>query len=93
AVQDGPKATVNLMPILLKRLTVTGSTLRPRSLAEKSALAETLREEVWPLLETGHIRPIIHQSFPLEGVREAHALMESNRHIGKIILTVDPSLC
>ena len=93
AVQDGPKATVNLMPILLKRLTVTGSTLRPRSLAEKSALAEALREEVWPLLETGRIRPIIHQTFPLEGVREAHALMESNRHIGKIILTVDPSLC
>lgn len=93
AVQGGPKTTVNLLPILLKRLSVTGSTLRPRSLAEKAVLAEALREQVWPLLETGRIRPIIHQTFPLKAVREAHTLMESNQHIGKIVLAVNPSLC
>lgn len=93
AVQGGPKTTVNLVPILLKRLTVTGSTLRPRSLAEKALLAEALREQVWPLLETGRFRPIIHQTFPLQAVREAHALMESGQHIGKIVLVVNSSLC
>jgi putative PIG3 family NAD(P)H quinone oxidoreductase len=91
ALQGGPKTEVNLLPIMLKRLTVTGSTLRPRSLAEKTALARTLRDKVWPLLETGRIRPLIHQTFPLEAVRAAHELMESSCHTGKIILTMAPS--
>jgi NADPH2:quinone reductase len=88
AVQGGARADINLLPIFLKRLTVTGSTLRPRGVAEKAAIAAALREQVWPLLEAGRIRPVIHGTFPLERAAEAHALMESSRHIGKIVLTV-----
>lgn len=78
----------NLTPIMTKRLTVTGSTLRPRTTAEKAALAGTLRREVWPLLSAGKAGPVIHEVFPLEAVSDAHALMESSAHIGKIMLRV-----
>ncbi|MDD5034208.1 MAG: NAD(P)H-quinone oxidoreductase [Methylococcaceae bacterium] len=84
--QNGPKTRIDLTPLLLKRLTLTGSTLRPRSVPEKAAIAARLREKVWPLLETGRIKPIIHAVFPLAQASEAHALMESSTHIGKIVL-------
>jgi NADPH2:quinone reductase len=74
--------------ILLKHLKITGSTLRPRSIAEKGKLAEELRSQVWPLLDAGRCPPVIDSVFPLDRVREAHALMESSRHVGKIMLRV-----
>lgn len=89
AVQGGPKTDINLLPIFLKRLTITGSTLRPRSVAEKAAIAVALREKVWPRLEAGRVKPIVHAVFPLTEAAEAHRLMESGRHIGKIVLTVE----
>ena len=88
AVQGGPKADINLLPVFLKRLSITGSTLRPRSVAEKAAIAAALRERVWPLLEAGRIKPLVHATFPLADAAEAHRLMESGRHVGKIVLTV-----
>jgi putative PIG3 family NAD(P)H quinone oxidoreductase len=88
AVQGGPKAEINLLPIMLKRLTITGSTLRPRDNAFKAAIAKNLLDNVWPLLDYGQIKPIIHATFPLAEAAKAHALMESSQHIGKIILTV-----
>jgi putative PIG3 family NAD(P)H quinone oxidoreductase len=88
AFQNGPKTQINLTPILLKRLTLTGSTLRPRSVAEKALIARALRDIVWPLLEQGHIKPIIHAVFPLAEAQAAHRLMESGAHIGKIMLRV-----
>lgn len=88
AVQNGAKAEINLLPIMVKRLTVTGSTLRARDIRFKGEIARNLRQKVWPLLDSGKIKPIIHQSFPLTEAAKAHALMESSRHIGKIILTV-----
>ena len=78
----------DLLPIMTKRLTVTGSTMRPRSAAEKGAIAEALRERVWPLLDAGRCAPVIHQMFPLAEAAGAHALMESSAHIGKIMLVV-----
>ncbi|WP_370308202.1 NAD(P)H-quinone oxidoreductase [Sinimarinibacterium flocculans] len=84
----GAQAQVPLAQILLRRLTLTGSTLRPRSIEYKANLAQALRTRVWPLIEAGMIRPIIHASFPLEQAAEAHQLMESSSHIGKIVLTV-----
>ncbi len=88
AVQDGPKAEINLLQVFLKRLTITGSTLRARDNAFKAAIAERLREKVWPLLESGDIHPVIDTVLPLVEAAKAHALMESSQHIGKIILTV-----
>ncbi len=88
ALQKGPKTLINLLPVMLKRLTLTGSTLRPRSVAEKARLAESLRTKVWPILEAGTVRPIIHSTFPLKEAAKAHELMESSAHIGKIVLTV-----
>jgi putative PIG3 family NAD(P)H quinone oxidoreductase len=87
ALQGGPKVEMNLLPVMLKRLTVTGSTLRPRSVAQKAEIAESLREKVWPLLESGDVGPIIHADFPLAQAEDAHRLMESSQHIGKIVLT------
>ena len=87
AFLQSPKVTVNLFPVMIKRLTLTGSTLRPRSVADKGAIARSLRAKVWPLLEQGTVGPVIHASFPLEHAAEAHALMESSRHIGKIVLS------
>jgi len=89
ALQGGPKVQMNLLPIMLKRLTLTGSTLRPQSVEAKAAIAEGLRQEVWPLLERGRVRPLIHATYPLAAASEAHALMESSAHIGKIVLTVE----
>jgi NADPH2:quinone reductase len=89
AVQGGPKTEINLLPIFLKRLTLTGSTLRPRTVAEKTAIAAALRDKVWPLLESGRIKPIIHGTFPLADAAEAHRLLESSRHIGKLVLTAE----
>ncbi len=78
----------DLLPIMTRRLTVTGSTMRPRSTAQKSIIAEALRARVWPLLDAGRCGPVIHQVFPLAEAAAAHALMESSAHIGKIILSV-----
>ncbi len=78
----------DLRPIMLKRLTVTGSTMRPRSTAQKGEIAQALREQVWPMLEAGRCLPHIHATFPLARAAEAHALMESSAHVGKIVLTV-----
>jgi NADPH2:quinone reductase len=73
---------------MLKRLTVTGSTLRASPVARKIAIAQALRREIWPLLETGEIKTVVHRVFPLGEAAAAHALMESNTHIGKIVLAV-----
>jgi NADPH2:quinone reductase len=87
AVQGGVKAEINLGQILRRRLTLTGSTLRPRSVAFKTAIAQSLQAEVWPHLEAGRIVPVIHSTFVAADAARAHALMESNQHIGKIMLT------
>jgi len=87
ALQGGAKVEMNLLPIMLKRLTLTGSTLRPRTVAQKAMIAHSLREKVWPLLKSGKVRPIIHATFPLAQASEAHRLMESSQHIGKIVLS------
>lgn len=79
---------VDLRPIMVRRLTVTGSTMRPRTTAEKGAIAAALREKVWPLLDSGKVAPPIHKVFPLREAAAAHALMESSEHIGKIMLQV-----
>ncbi len=86
AVQGGAQAEINLLPVFLKRLTLTGSTLRPRSIAEKAAIAAALKTQVWPLLKAGRIKPVIHATFPLADASEAHRLMESGRHMGKLVL-------
>lgn len=83
----GPKAEVSFLPVMLKRLTLTGSTLRPQPVAQKSVIAMELKENVWPLLDLGKLSPVIHATYPLEQAAEAHRLMESSGHIGKIILT------
>lgn len=87
AVQGGVKSELNAGLVLRKRLTVTGSTLRPRPVEFKAAIATALKAKVWPLLENGAIKPIIHSTFPAAEAARAHALMESNQHIGKIVLT------
>jgi NADPH2:quinone reductase len=89
ALMQGYKAEVDFRPLLMKRVTLTGSTLRPRSVKEKASIARGLFKEVWPLLDSGIIRPIIHQTFPLEKASDAHRLMESSNHIGKILLKPD----
>jgi NADPH2:quinone reductase len=88
AIQNGAKADINLLPIMLKRLTITGSTLRARDDGFKADIAEKLLKNVWPLLASGAIKPIIHSTFALNEAALAHELMESSRHIGKIILEV-----
>jgi putative PIG3 family NAD(P)H quinone oxidoreductase len=88
AFQKGRKAEIDFQPIMLKRLTVTGSTLRPRDVAFKSAVARELEERAWPWLASGKIAPIIQTTFPLRDAAEAHRLMEAGDHIGKIMLTV-----
>ena len=86
AVLGGAVATFNIQAMMVKRLTLTGSTLRPRSVADKAAIAHSLRTKVWPLLESGTVKPVIHATFPLAEAAKAHALMESGTHIGKIVL-------
>jgi NADPH2:quinone reductase len=87
AVQGGVKSEVNAGLILRRRLTVTGSTLRPRSIAFKAAIARACRSTVWPWIEQGRIKPVIYKSFDAHQAAAAHALMESSRHVGKIVLT------
>lgn len=87
AVQGGVKSEINAGMVLRKRLTVTGSTLRPRSVAFKGEIAQALKTHVWPLLASGAIKPVIHSVFAAEHAAKAHALMESNQHVGKIVLT------
>lgn len=89
AFLEGGKAEIDLGQIMMRRQTVTGSTLRPRSVAEKGVIAAALREKVWPLLDAGKVAPVIYTTFPLSEAAEAHRLMESSRHIGKIVLTTD----
>ncbi|TSA11077.1 MAG: NAD(P)H-quinone oxidoreductase [Betaproteobacteria bacterium] len=91
AFLQGSKAALDFLPIMIKRITVTGSTLRPRTVAQKSAIAQDLRKQVWPLLESGKVRPVIHATFPLKDAKLAHELMESSKHIGKIMLEVKTS--
>ena len=88
AFLNGSTAEVNFMPVMLKRLTLTGSTLRPRSIEEKAALAAALEAKVWPLLDAGRVKPLIDEVFPLDRAADAHALMEKSSHIGKIVLTL-----
>ena len=90
ALQGGTKSSFDAGKVLRRRLHITGSTLRPRSVAFKAAIARNLREQVWPLIESGRIKPVIHATFDAasaDGAANAHRLMESNQHIGKIVLT------
>ncbi|HYD31010.1 MAG TPA: NAD(P)H-quinone oxidoreductase [Azospirillaceae bacterium] len=89
AFLKGPKVQINLFPVMVKRLTLTGSTLRPRPVADKAAIAKSLHGKVWPLIEAGQVKSVIHATFPLEKAADAHALMETSQHIGKIVLTVE----
>jgi NADPH:quinone reductase len=88
AFQKGSKLDIDLMPIMLKRLTLTGSTLRPRTVAQKAQIARELEEKVWPLLAAGKCRPVVHATFPLAEAAKAHEMLETSDHTGKIILTV-----
>lgn len=87
AVQGGTAAQIDAGAVLRRRLTITGSTLRPRPVPFKAAIATALRTQVWPWLDAGRVKPVIHQVFPAAQAAEAHALMESNQHIGKLVLT------
>jgi len=86
AVQGGVKSQIDAGAVLRRRLTITGSTLRPRSVQFKSAIARSLRDTVWPWIAAGRVRPVVHQVFPAAQAADAHALMESNQHIGKLVL-------
>jgi putative PIG3 family NAD(P)H quinone oxidoreductase len=88
AFLGGPKVEVNLLPVMLKRLTITGSTLRARSVDFKAAIAGRLKDQVWPLIEAGRIKPVMAERFALDDAAAAHQLMESSTHIGKIVLTI-----
>jgi putative PIG3 family NAD(P)H quinone oxidoreductase len=88
AFLGGATASVNFVPVMVKRLTVTGSTLRARSVAAKAAIAAALRRAVWPLIAAGKVRPVIHRTFPLAEAAAAHRVMESSEHIGKLVLTI-----
>jgi NADPH2:quinone reductase len=88
AFQGSPKATVDFRRLMLKRLTHTGSTLRSRPVTEKAAIAQAIETNVWPLIAAGKVKPVIFKTFPLAQAAAAHALMETNAHIGKIVLTV-----
>ena len=87
AVQGGIQSGFNAGLVLRRRITITGSTLRPRSIAFKTAIAQSLRTHVWPLIESGAIKPVIHSTFAAADAAKSHALMESNAHVGKIVLT------
>jgi putative PIG3 family NAD(P)H quinone oxidoreductase len=86
AVQSGSKVQLDLVPVMQRRIYITGSTLRPRTAAQKGAIAAELESQVWPLLESGQVKPIVYRTFPLAQAAAAHALMESSEHIGKIVL-------
>lgn len=88
AFLGGPKAEVNFMPLMLKRLILTGSTLRPQSVEAKGAIASSLEKTIWPLVEAGKVKPVMNKSFPLAEASKAHAFLESGENIGKIVLEV-----
>jgi len=88
AFLKGTKAEINFANVMVKRQTITGSTLRPRSVAQKGAIAQALEEKVWPLVAAGQVRPQIHATFTLEQAADAHRLMETSAHVGKIMLTL-----
>jgi NADPH2:quinone reductase len=90
AFMSGSKATADFGALTNKRLTWTGSTLRPRSVDDKAAIARDLEEKVWPLLARGQIKPLIDSTFPLERAADAHRCMENGEHRGKIVLTATP---
>lgn len=90
ATLRGVKAELNIQFIMQRRLTISGSTLRARAIADKGAIADALRQHVWPLLESGAVKPIVHARFPLRDAAGAHRLMESSAHIGKLLLIVQP---
>ena len=87
AFLGGSKVEIDFLKVMLKRLTITGSTLRPRDIGFKAAIAANLEARVWPLISAGRIRPLVHKTFPLDQAAAAHALMESSTHVGKIVLT------
>src|SRR5688572_21135301 len=87
-LQGGAQGTLDLSRVLARRLTITGSTLRPRTPAEKGAIAAALRDSVWPLLESGRVKPVIYKTFTLRDAAEAHRLVESSKHIGKVVLVI-----
>lgn len=89
AFLDGPKVTLNLAPVMMRRLTITGSTLRPQSDLAKARIAEELRAHVWPMIAAGKLRPVMDAEFALEDAAHAHARMEAGDHIGKIVLRVE----
>jgi NADPH2:quinone reductase len=91
ALLGGAKAEINLNDVLRRRLVITGSTLRPRPVAFKGKIAAQLKERVWPEIEAGRIRPVIHQVFPADQAAAAHTLMEGSTHVGKIVLDWDQS--
>jgi len=84
----GAKTELDVNEVMRRRLTITGSTLRPRPVEFKGAIAASLRSRIWPLIDAGRIKPVIYKTFPLEQAAEAHRLMESSAHIGKIVLTL-----
>ena len=88
AFQNGSVAEINFMSVMLKRQTITGSTLRPQSVEAKARMAAGLQEKVWPLLNQGKIKPVVHATFPLDQASEAHRMIEASTHIGKVVLTV-----
>ena len=87
-LKENKIADFDAMPIMVKRLTFTGSTLRPRTVEQKASIARALRERAWPLFESGHLKTFVYKTFPLAEARAAHELMESSQHIGKIVLEV-----
>jgi putative PIG3 family NAD(P)H quinone oxidoreductase len=89
ALMGGDTAPVDFRRVLMRRLTITGSTLRPRSVEEKGQIAAALRREVWPLLESGQVHPVVYRTFPLREAAAAHRLLETSEHVGKIVLTVE----
>jgi len=89
AFLEASRAEIDFLPMMIKRLTITGSTLRPRTVAQKAEIAGELRRKVWPLIEAGKVKPLIYRTFPLAEAAAAHALMESSTHIGKIMLTCE----
>jgi NADPH:quinone reductase-like Zn-dependent oxidoreductase len=90
AFLKGPRAEIDLTPILHRRLTLTGSTLRARSIEEKGRIARAVHLNVWPLVEKGEVRPVLHATFPLAAAAQAHRVLESGTHVGKIVLIVSP---
>jgi putative PIG3 family NAD(P)H quinone oxidoreductase len=92
ATQRGVAAELNLLDVMRRRLTLTGSTLRPRSTAFKGMVAEELRREIWPFVESGQLRPTVDRTYPLTQAADAHARMEAGEHVGKIVLTTDIGL-